>query len=623
MGAIVVQIDTFDAPCSVLVPVPRAPPPPWSLCQRQQSLYLLLEPKEPQVEDFGLWYAGARASISEDGSASAHHMVVAPSTNSTANDDDKEVGLLMKMVEKLEEANATLKEKLVEARLEMTALRRTSVERGEAVLDQVAREFIDEKRQRLSVSWGAPPGGTCRGVGHDGWKEESVCQDDGERARSRWPDQGVSGSADNQELTPLAESAQCSDGDNDPPSREDQEQHVGQDGVGVAAPVSSKGRVGSRRTSDDSDGDETRRYIVEAAMTAISDRRLSSSALKDAEEHTKLLEALRKQISELRQQLQTTRSVSNASAAGAGKGGRRGTTSSSAFDPRDDDDRQARNLSKYVSEDDGRSDRHDCDDGGIDRKASDDHGNNNSDNTLECKHCLSRRQRVAYDESILSEGCVGGGRGKRGGGDVHSGGDGNEDRVDDDWVQASISRARIDELSAELKEGKLAFDALQQRLRQEQAACLQMQRALLRLQGAKENRTVMVAAVALASARRSGSSTAAHTARHDPGGDDGPESERRSNCLNHHGFRWLQRLWRSVWCVSGEERELESGFGGRSFDETNIGGGGGTAAFCGETNNDSGGMERGDCRGGQGVLRRRLLATEREPLLTATKTKGR
>lgn len=535
--------------------------------------------------------------------------MVVTTTDAAGTDDEKEAGLLKKTVEKLEEVNTTLKEKLVEARLEMTALRRTSVERGEAVLDQVTREFIEKGKQQLDVSWSTAPDEICMGLDDDGYDEEGLCQDDGVEAKNQSPDTAVSDSTDNQELTPPIDNVKCNDRDGDPSSREAEEQQVEQDGVGMAAPTDSKEKkVGCRRTSDNSDGDEMKRKTMAAAPTAISFRRLSSSAFKDAEAQAELIEALREQISELRRELQTTRRVSYTSAAGA-EIRRRGGTSSLSIYPHDNVVRQPGPRSMCSSDDDSGRDRDDCDDLGIGRVASDDDGNSRG-------ICSSYRQRLVGDEGTVSGG--GGVDGERnvGGGDFNSREHGNGNRVDDDRSQSGFLQLRVNELSAELEEGKIAFEALEQRSQQEQSAFLELQRELLRLLGARDNRTVMVAAVAHGSAGTPASSTAPLAGRHYPGGNDGPELGPRNKYTNYNGLCWLKWFWRTVCCGNGIERGLGSGLKDRSYDETKIRGGGNTAVVSGDVGDDDDGFERGDRRGGQGVRRRRFLATERESLLT-------
>lgn len=487
--------------------------------------------QEPDVEGFDLWSPAAaggrgdgdatRPSISDDGSVSPMDYGV----RIAAAADDKpeqlqretEAEHLRRTIESLEQANSALREELVEARLETTALRHTSVAHEEAVRDQERREALaqdEDQQQNL--------GGT------------------GLRASEK-PWLGGGG------------------GEDEPLRADETEEKVEHELLEGLTCVDREGRC--RRASDDlSRGGETKEPAMKSTTTTTTTatttaparllRCQSSSAFKDNEEQAELIDALREQVSQLRLQAQRTR----ASRGSAGeRGARHGQNCATRYGPHacDCNTGPLRNHLPCSSDDDSGSDPGKSD-------VISDHKARSS-----CPKC-ARKERDGCEES--------GGDGKRTteGGNAESGGGSGQA---DDPLTTFVLRERVSELSAELEAATRALDALRRRVEQEQAANLELQREILRLHVARHNGTQMSGEVARVSARASWPGPIHRTVYPDHGGGNsdggggdsgGQGSENPIDCLKSHGMSWLTWLWRMFLGVR-EEDGTASGIEDRRF----------------------------------------------------------
>ena len=260
-------------------------------------------------EEFDLWSpaAAAAAAATAGGTAGASASATEQSWRSSttalpgaaADDNDREtikenhqsgeeMDRLKKEIKNLEQANAALREELVEARLETTALRHTSVELGEAVLDQEKRELGVEVKQGLRSGWSAP---NILGKLWESDSDEAGAREDGrEEASFPPPAMVVPGGTDTVEsAAPVVPEARSDD--------DSQKEQVGQESV--EKPNGSVSHT-TRNDSDDGGVDRTEETPLEGAVPPESLlRRLSSSTFKDTEEQRELIEALRDQISQL------------------------------------------------------------------------------------------------------------------------------------------------------------------------------------------------------------------------------------------------------------------------------------------------------------------------------------
>ena len=562
----------------------------------------------------------ARASVSDDG-----WLAPAGAPTGAATNDGKEhqhaqqqqqkaegeIGRLKKEIETLQHANTVLTEKLVEANLEATALRRTSIEHGQAMLDWGTRG-------RRYSSWSSPDLSGMMGPSPNDTDEADVCQD-GVKEASNHRLGSLSGCVDNKGLVNVNRDA--GDEDGRPPREE--EVHVDQKPAkqalvdkqeemtssyggeekittlvaaaagAAAAAVTAAATAAAATSSSSSSAAAAAAPSPPPPATAATDtpasshRRLSSSAFKDAEEQTELIEALRGQVAQLRLEVQATKKAANPpSARGEGPAGG-----------------PARHRSNCSSDDDSEESSGDDGEKGTNRNHS------NRDKSAEGKG----RPRSSPPKQSFEEGAFGKGRdgpreqsGGGGGGDLESGSDFRG--VEEDPVQ-SLLRERVNALTAELTAAKSALGALREQAQQSQAASMELQRELLRLQRTRDDSSMVAAAVARASAEtavRAG----AYTAHRDPGGVCGEEEERRSNCLNYSGLSWLHRLWRTMFCGGGNA--MGSGMDSRICDEDKMSGSGG---ICGERGDDVG-VDRPGRRRERAT--RRSSANERKSLLGGT-----
>ncbi len=500
--------------------------------------YLNSSDEETQVEEFNLLSPAtgpgnaARTSIPDDGwlgSAGALTGNAAEDSKDQQHQhkqqqrEDGEISRLKKEVEKLEQANIALTEKLVEARLEATALRRSSTKYGEAMLAWTTRS-------RRCSSWSNPD--DCGNMGP--WPidadEAGVRHDGAKEARNQRLDR-VFGGADSQEF--VQENREMYSGDGSLP----REEKVHVDHTPVApAPADNKEETTSSRGGE-------RKWLTPAATAATaataapatpasSHRRLSSSASKDAEEQAELVEALRGQIAQLRLEVQTARKVAHSSSAQG----------------EDAEGGQASRRSNCSSDDSGEES-----------------GGDNGDRAT---------GQESFEESAFGKG--GDGPRRQTGGDNLDGGNGFG-RAGDDPAK-SLLRARVCELSAELKAANGALGALREQAQQNQATTLELQRELLRLRGERDKSSVVAAAVARVSAGTA-VRPAAYITRRDPGGDGsgggggggGENQERRSDCLNYGGLGWLHRLWRTIFC-GGDRYDAMGDEMDSTYDEAKMAG---------------------------------------------------
>lgn len=451
--------------------------------------------EETLIEEFDLWSPVTAVT----GAARMSSLLSTTAFASAASDNsrekekheaDGEIDRLKKEFNHLEQANNALKEKLIEARLETTALRHTSVEHGEAALDTETDEVGDEDKQGLRcANWSAADARGTLWV-REG-DEAGVYQDDGgEEAIIRSPGI-VSGGTDTQE---------------------------------PAAPVVYDAYNPTKlsfllRTKDNSDGVERTGETPEVVTPPASLlRRLSSSAFKDEEEQRELIEALRDQISQLQLEQQMAMAHTAAAKADSTWGGK------SALRSCDGDAEKRRSCSNCSSDDDSGS-------GGDDGQ-----GNPLRENQPR-SWCPNHVVGDAFSEEEASR------RRKESGGDIHTGAISNPAH--------SLLQARIHELSAELDAANKEIEALREQAQQNQAESLELQRELLRLQGTRDKRSLIAAAVA------------AHSIYHDPSSDGGESLEQRSNCLNYHGLGWLHWVWVTVF---GGEGRAGEGVGSRIED---------------------------------------------------------
>ena len=119
--------------------------------------------------------------------------------------------------------------------------------------------------------------------------------------------------------------------------------------------------------------------------------------------------------------------------------------------------------------------------------------------------------------------------------------------------QAESAQLRVSELSAELEAANKANEALREQAQQNQAESLDLQRELLRHHGARDNRSLMAAAVA---------------GRTYPG-EGGEGLEHNSSCLNCSGMGWLRWIWVTVFRGrDGAEEGVGSRIEGSAHDDT-------------------------------------------------------
>ncbi|CBN76731.1 hypothetical protein Esi_0000_0540 [Ectocarpus siliculosus] len=248
--------------------------------------------EEPQVEELDLWSpaaharTGARSSLSDDRPLSP----VLENSSDAAEDvarheqDREEIGRLRRVVKGLEEANTSLREELMESRLEATALRRTSLIQKEAALDRVMKEAIGddgEEHRQARAGWGAP----------DDRQEEDEAEGD-RQPRSFF---SSSSSGVQEGGAPFDETEACHAGEEDGPRPEE---------AGDGGPPGCR----ARRESGGGGGEGThrRKQSIESTASSRSFRCRLSSMFRDAEEQAELIEALRAQIAQLRLEAKAT-----------------------------------------------------------------------------------------------------------------------------------------------------------------------------------------------------------------------------------------------------------------------------------------------------------------------------
>lgn len=395
------------------------------------------------------------------------------------NRSDEKFDRLKKDIKNLEQANTALKEELVEARLETTALRHTLVEPGEAELDTGTRDLGDEGKQGLLSSWSA------QGVRGNLWRSArdgaGVCLHGEVEASIRL--RATRNPDTRYRAAPVSSE-----------TYNNHDSHVNEERVEhLTVPI-------AHRTKGNSDYGNVGENPEVAPSPENFLRRLPSLDFKDEEEQRELIEALRDQISQLQLEKQTRMARTAVMGKDDNTGGAKLALGQS--------DGGAGNLSrKCSSDDDSGSGRDDCD------------GNP-----------LTEYQPFSWFPQHTEDGAIGTGdanrQGNQSGGDTYSSG-GSVDPAQ----HSSLLQARVSELSAELEAANRVIQALRQQAQQNQADSLELQRELVRLEGMRDSNNLLAAAVA------------AHSTYHNSNGGGGESLEQRSNCLNFDGVGWLRWLW--------------------------------------------------------------------------------